>query len=193
MATGLFTDGLPLLYPLGIVAGAAMLWWHRATYPWLLRFSFSWEACAIGVAAFVLWIALEPTHDVAALGDWRRGLAELPLPVAVAWLGFRALGSVVVVPVVEELAFRGYLLRRLFAEDFTSVAFSRFGWVSFLVSSLAYGLLHERWLAAIVAGMMFAFAQYRRGRLGDAVLAHVVTNLLIAIHAIGLQRWALWI
>jgi exosortase E/protease (VPEID-CTERM system) len=192
MATGLFAEGLPLLYPLGVVAGAAMLWRHRAAYPWLFRPDFAWEACALGVVAFALWIALEPASDPAALDAWRRELAALPVPLAAAWLLFRALGSVLVVPVVEELAFRGYLLRRLVSADFTSVPFSRFGWVSFLVSSAAFGFLHERWLAGILAGMIFALAQYRRGRLTDAVLAHVVTNLLVALHAIGGKQWSLW-
>jgi exosortase E/protease (VPEID-CTERM system) len=190
MATGLFTTGLPLLYPLGILAGAAMLWRHRADYPWLFRLQWSWEAAALGVAAFVLWIALEPAADPTASAAWREELAALPVPLAALWLAFRVLGSVIVVPVAEELAFRGYLLRRLFSADFTSIAFSRFGWASLLVSSAAYGLLHERWLAGILAGMVFAFAQYRRGRLTDAVLAHAVTNLLVAVHAIGWQRWS---
>jgi exosortase E/protease (VPEID-CTERM system) len=192
MVTGLFTDGLPLLYPIGILGGAAALWWHRGAHPWLFRPPWSWEACAIGVAAFAVWLLLEPAHEAAALDDWRRGLAALPLPVAALWIAFRAFGSVIVVPLVEELAFRGYLLRRLLSADFTAVAFSKFGWLSLLVSSAAYGLLHERWLAGVVAGVLFAFAQYRRGRLSDAVLAHAVANLLVAVQAIGWQRWSFW-
>jgi exosortase E/protease (VPEID-CTERM system) len=192
MVTGLFSTGLPLLYPLGVLAGAAMLWRHYGAYRWLFRLGWSWQAAALGVAAFVLWIVLEPAADPAASAAWREELAALPLPAAALWLAFRALGSVLVVPVAEELAFRGYLLRRLFSSDFTSVAFSRFGWASLLVSSAAYGLLHERWLAGILAGMLFAFAQYRRGRLTDAVLAHAVTNLLVALHALGWKQWSLW-
>jgi len=192
MATGLFSTGLPLLYPLGILASATMLWRHRSAYRGLFPLGWSWQAAALGSAAFVLWIALEPAADPAATDAWREELAALPLPVAALWLAFRVLGSVIVVPVAEELAFRGYLLRRLFSADFTSVALSRFGWASLLVSSAAYGLLHERWLAGILAGMVFAFAQYRRGRLTDAVLAHAVTNLLVALHALGWQRWSLW-
>lgn len=192
LATGLFTTGFPLLYPVGVFAAAAMLWRHRREYRWMFRPTWSWQVCALGVAAFAVWIALEPAADPSATEDWRRGLAALSLPATAVWLAFRALGSVVVVPVVEELAFRGYLVRRLVAADFTSVPFSRFGWVSFLASSAAYGLLHERWLAGILTGMVFALAQYRRGRLGDAILAHAITNLLIAVHVIGWQRWSLW-
>jgi exosortase E/protease (VPEID-CTERM system) len=192
MVTGVFSDGLPVLYPLGILAAALMLWRHRGVYPWLFRPSWSWQACAIGVAVFALWIALEPDHDPAFAEAWRRDLASLPVPLAVGWLTVRVIGSVVVVPLVEELAFRGYLLRRVFAADFTSVSFARFGWLSLVISSIAYGLLHERWLAGILAGALFAAAQYRRGRLTDALLAHAVTNALVAIHATGWQRWSLW-
>jgi exosortase E/protease (VPEID-CTERM system) len=192
LATGLVSTGLPLLYPLGIVAGAAMLWRYRAAYRGVLRLEWSWPAAALGVGAFALWIALEPAADPAALAAWRAELAALPAWAAALWLAFRVLGSVAVVPLAEELAFRGYLLRRIFSADFTAVAFSRFGWLSLLVSSAAYGLLHERWLAGILAGVIFAVAQYRRGRLSDAVLAHAVTNLLVALHAIGWERWALW-
>jgi CAAX prenyl protease-like protein len=186
MATGLFSTGLPLLYPLGILASATMLWRHRGAYSWLSPLGWSWQAAALGVAAFVLWIALEPVADPAATAE---ELAALPLPVAALWLAFRVLGSVIIVPVAEELAFRGYLQRRVLSADFTAVAFSHFGWASFLVSSTAFGLLHGRWLAGIVVGMLFALAQYRRGRLTDAVLAHAVANLLVAVYAIG---WHLW-
>jgi exosortase E/protease (VPEID-CTERM system) len=192
MTTGLLSMRLPILYPLGVLAGAAMLWRQRGEYPWLFRPAWSWEACALGVGAYALWIALEPSSAPGAEHEWQGALATLPLPLVGLWLAFRALGSVIVVPLAEELAFRGYLLRRLVSADFTSVPFSRFGWVSFLGSSAAFGLLHDRWLAGILAGMLFALAQQRRGRLTDAVLAHAITNLLLALHVIGWQQWSLW-
>jgi exosortase E/protease (VPEID-CTERM system) len=183
---------LPLLYPLGVVAGALMLWWHRNQYPFVFTPVLSLEACALGVIAFTVWIALEPAADAAQVEGWQRELAALSLPAAVSLIAFRALGSTLVVPVVEELAFRGYLLRRLVSSDFTTVPFARFSWMSFIGSSAAFGLLHERWLAGIIAGMLFALAQYRRGRLGDAILAHAITNLLITLYAIGWREWSLW-
>jgi exosortase E/protease (VPEID-CTERM system) len=193
LVTDLFSPSLPLLYPLGVVAGAAALWWHRGHYPWLFRPVWSLEAFGIGLAAFAVWIALAPAEDPMATDAWRRELGALAVPVAALWIAFRALGSSILVPLVEELAFRGYLLRRLVARDFTSVPFARFGWLSFLGSSAAFGLLHERWVAGIAVGMLFSLAQYRRGRLGDAVLAHAVTNLLITLYAIGWRQWALWV
>jgi membrane protease YdiL (CAAX protease family) len=63
-------------------------------------------------------------------------LAEMPGAAAAFWLFARVLGSVVVVPVAEELAFRGYLLRRLIDADFTAVSPKRFTTTSFLISSV---------------------------------------------------------
>ena len=83
-------------------------------------------------------------------------------PGVVAWVIARVLGSVFVTPVVEELAFRGYLTRRLIAADFKSVPQGTFSWLSFLVSSLLFGLIHERWIAGTIAGMFYAFALYGR-------------------------------
>ena len=101
----------------------------------------------------------------------------MPAGLAVAWLIFRVLGSVITVPIAEELAFRGYALRRL--SDFDKIS-PRFTWLSFLLSSVLFGALHGRWLAGTVAGMFYAWAMYRRGKVSDAIMAHSTTNALIA-------------
>ena len=105
----------------------------------------------------------------------------------------RVLGFVVVVPVIEELAFRGYLLRRLTHADFLSVSLRQFNWFAFLASSVLFGCLHgERWIAGTLAGMAYALAAYRRGRLGDAIAAHATTNALLAIYVLATGTWSLW-
>lgn len=192
MVIGLFSPGFPLLYPLAIFACAAALWWHRDHYAGILRLGWSWEAGVLGVAAFAVWVALEPAPVPGAPELMASGLAALPPLAAAAWLFLRVLGSVAVIPIAEELAFRGYLSRRLISPDFVSVSFSRIPLVPFLISSAAFGLLHQRWLAGLLTGMLFCLAQCRRGRLMDAVLAHVVANLLIAIAVIARGRWELW-
>jgi CAAX prenyl protease-like protein len=116
----------------------------------------------------------------------------MPKALAGAWLLCRVLGSVVFVPIAEELAFRGYLLRRLIDRDFTSVSPRLFTVTSFLGSSVAFGLLHERWLAGSIAGMIFAVAQYRRGRIADAIAAHAMSNTLLAVYVLWFGHWSLW-
>jgi membrane protease YdiL (CAAX protease family) len=125
---------------------------------------------------------------------WRQSLTRLHLARGWSWGAFsiRVVGSVVTVPIAEELAFRGYLLRRLISSDFDRLPSPRFTWLSFLVSSVLFGALHGRWLAGTVAGMFYAWAMYRRGRVGDAIIAHATTNALIAADVLILGNWSLW-
>jgi CAAX prenyl protease-like protein len=118
-------------------------------------------------------------------------LEAIPAGFAATWLIFRVLGSVLTVPIAEELAFRGYLLRRLISPDFDTLA-PRFTWLSFLLSSFLFGALHGRWLAGTVAGMLYAWATYRRGKVGDAIIVHATTNVLIAADVLMLKHWNYW-
>lgn len=60
------------------------------------------------------------------------------------------------------------------------------------MSSLLFGLLHQRLLAGTLAGLVYGLAVYRRGELGDAVVAHAVTNGLLAGWVLGTGSWELW-
>ncbi len=122
----------------------------------------------------------------------RFGIARLGPLWGSAWLVFRIIGSVITVPIAEELAFRGYLTRRLIATDFQRVPLGRFTWWSFLLSSVLFGALHGRWLAGVLAGMLYAAALYRRGELGDTVMAHATTNALIAVYVVVTGSLAFW-
>jgi exosortase E/protease (VPEID-CTERM system) len=146
---------------------------------------------AIGLAVAALWLALsagEPPQGlgtVAAAEGWTTGFLAL-------WLVFRLVGTTIVVPVIEELAFRGYLQRRLVAADFTSVPQGRWHWGAVLVSAAVFGAMHGHWLAGFLAGAGFSLAAHLRGRLGDAILAHAVANALLAGWVLGFGRWDLW-
>jgi Type II CAAX prenyl endopeptidase Rce1-like len=85
-----------------------------------------------------------------------------------------------------------YLTRRLISADFLSVPSGRFTWASFLISSLLFGAVHQQFVAGSLAGMFYALARYQRGKLTDAVIAHGVTNLLIAAVVLTTGNWSLW-
>jgi exosortase E/protease (VPEID-CTERM system) len=174
LITRAFTDEPDLLYPLRVLAAGGALWYNRAAYVGL-RLTWSWQAVALGGMAFAVWVALD-----GSLTDNQPPWAGLPPLWTGLWLVFRLLGAVVTAPLAEELAFRGYLIRRLQARHFERVPLGQFRWFPFLVSSALFGLLHERWLAGLLYGMVYALASCRRGELGDAVLAHALTNALIA-------------
>ncbi|MFO1431834.1 MAG: exosortase E/protease, VPEID-CTERM system [Candidatus Competibacteraceae bacterium] len=190
LLTQAFSSGFDYLYPLRVVVTVLVLWYFRKAYRGL-GWTWSWQALGIGVLVFLLWIALTPNRATDA-DPVAQGLAGLAPWLAATWLVFRVLGSVITVPLAEELVFRGYLLRKLIARDFARVHPCQLTWLSFLGSSLVFGLLHSSWLAGTLAGMGYALAYYRRGQLGDAVAAHMSTNALIVIWVFAWKDGSLW-
>jgi len=185
--------GFDLLYPARVLVAAAVLFAFRRAYR-ELRWTWSWVAAAAGAVGFVLWLVLAPRPaDLAtATASWQAGLAGLPGAAGALWLALRIAGAVITVPLAEELAFRGYLTRRLVAADFEHVPAGTFTWLSFLVSSALFGAMHDAWVAGTLVGMLYALTWYRRGELADAVLAHAVTNALLATYVLTTGAWWLW-
>ncbi|GAC1334281.1 MAG: hypothetical protein NVSMB14_01350 [Isosphaeraceae bacterium] len=189
MLTGAFSAGFDRFYPIRVAVAIVALWWFRRDYNAIKPLlAWSWTGFGVGVIVFVLWLALVARPGEDPVGN---ALAAMSRGWAAAWIFARIVGFVVTVPLAEELAFRGFLTRRLIAADFDKVPLHRFTWLSFILSSLAFGFLHSNWLAGTLAGMLYALVLYRRGRLGDVVLAHAVTNGLLAIVAVAQGQWFL--
>jgi len=195
MVTAAFSDGFDWLYPIRVIGTGAVLWaYWSGSFRHRLNGSLANPVnLALGLIAALMWIGIGLLHpsEQGAL-DPGEVLAEAPIVVGLVWVLFRLAGAVLVVPAAEELAFRGYLTRRLISNRFERVLPGSFSWFSFVTSSLAFGLLHQRWVAGTLAGMLFALAYYRRGRLLDAVVVHGLANLAIAIFVASTGRWSLW-
>jgi exosortase E/protease (VPEID-CTERM system) len=188
LVTGLFADDIDWLYPIRVAAVVIALWTCRTAYRTSL-WHWSWPSVGLGVLIFGVWVIF--TRDAGPTPTWVRALESTPPVWAAAWFLLRVVGYVVTVPIAEELAFRGYLTRRVISEDIEGHEPGSFTWLSFIVSSLAFGLFHgSHWVAGTLAGMAFALALYRRRRIGDAVLAHAVTNGLLAVYAIATGHWS---
>jgi len=180
------------MYPLRFVAAAGALFLFRRNYAGM-NWRFGWAAPIVGGLVFILWIGLDRIGGNSSESGLATGLAALPTGARITWLVFRTLGAVVTVPIAEELAFRGFLLRRLISADFESVSLQRWSLLAITVSSIAFGLMHgDRWIAGTIAGILYALAQKWRGRIADAVVAHGVTNALISVWVLWGGHWSLW-
>lgn len=190
MVSRAVSDGFEWLYPLRLIAAAAIFSLFRAKYA-AMNWRLSWFAPIIGAIVFLLWMSLEPATHVD--NGMAPHLAAYPTAARLAWLTCRTLAAVVTVPLAEELAFRGFLIRRLMSADFASLDFRSYRILAVLISSLAFGLMHgDRWIAGTIAGVLYAIVFLRRGSLGDATLAHATTNALIAAMVLTQGRWYLW-
>jgi exosortase E/protease (VPEID-CTERM system) len=191
------------LYPLRFFAAAIVLFCFLPELK-KLNWRFGWFGPFAGAAVFLMWIApsafalFGPAHTRAA-STLGADLAALSPFARWAWIAIRVAAAVFTVPIAEELAFRGYLARRLMSRDFVSVPFSSLTLLSIGLSSAVFGMEHMKnlldWrhlLLGTLAGLAFAAALRWRGRIGDAVAAHAVSNLLLAAWVLGMGDWAQW-
>ena len=107
---------------------------------------------------------------------------------------FRFLRLVVVVPLVEEVFWRGFLLRFVVDEHFERVPFGKFNWLSFAVVTVAFTFSHSRpdWPAAFITGALYNVVAYRTQSLASCVLAHAVSNLLLGLWIMQTRQWGFW-
>ncbi len=181
------------LYPARVIVALGTLWFFRRYYM-VETLSWSWAPILIGATVFVLWVVMA---QIPTTGEHSSGLMpgadNLPIWLTFFWFTFRCVGYSITVPIVEELAFRGYLTRRLVTANFDDITLGHFHWIAFLGSSFLFGIMHGvNWIPGTLAGMLFAIALYRRGRLLDSIIAHATTNSLLAIYAIASGKWHLW-
>jgi CAAX prenyl protease-like protein len=145
----------------------------------------------VGAAIFVLWIAVARLLTVPLAMP--AALAQMPSLQRTLWVLVRVAAAVISVPIAEELAFRGYLLRRLESADFEAVHFRRVGATALLLSAVIFGIEHGAlWLPGVVAGLAYAGVLMRTGRIGEAVAAHGTTNALLAAYVLIGGQWQLW-
>lgn len=185
--------GFESLYPLRLVAAAGALWIFRRSYK-DCDWRFSWAAPVGGVVVFILWVGLDRVLGTAtSYSPIPAALDAMNAPGRILWLTARVLAASITVPIAEELAFRGYLMRRVVAPDFEHVDPRKYSWFSLGLSSIVFGALHgSSWLAGSASGLVYGWLYTRSGRIGDPVVAHATTNILLAVCVLGLQQWHYW-
>jgi exosortase E/protease (VPEID-CTERM system) len=184
------SGGFDFLYPLRIVCAVAALWAYRRSYR-NLDWRFTWRGVLTGVAIFGVWAAF--AHFVTTTAAMPETLARLPGPARGAWIGCRAAAAIITVPIAEELAYRGFLMRRIVSSAFDSVALQSVRWPAIVISAVAFGIMHgSLWMAGIVAGVAYGAVAVKTGKIGESVAAHATTNTLVAIQVLLFDQWQLW-
>ncbi|MGD8321998.1 MAG: CAAX prenyl protease-related protein [Gemmatimonadota bacterium] len=181
----------PWLYPLKTLVVGAFLLLLIKDFPPLQPRSTA-LAAAVGVGVFILWVLPEGLYPTLGSSAGADPFARLPRPAAWAWITFRLLGATVVVAVVEELFWRGFLLRWIIHQDFRKVAIGAFTWPSFLATSALFAVEHNRWLVGLVAGVAYNLLLYRTRSLYACMIAHGVTNLVLGLYVLSTGQWSFW-
>lgn len=194
-APGLFGEGSRYwFYLTKTIVGAGVIW---VVWPYIreLKWNFTWEAALTGIVVFVIWVGLD---------DWYPGIGgegapwnphiEFGAGTTLAWffIVVRIAGSTVVVPPIEEVFYRSFLYRYIAKPDFQSVSFGYFHWLPFVATAAIFGFSHREWLAGILCGFAYQGLVIWKRRLGDAIVAHAITNLLLGLWVTGRGEWHFW-
>jgi len=180
-----------------IILGAWCIWEMRSLVP-EMKWAFSWEAVVVGVVIFAVWVGLDPYYPKFELlfkmgKPWNPFLA-FGDGSAMGWFFFwvRTLGSAIIIPPIEEVFFRSFLYRYAVRTDFENMPLNRFHPTSFIGISLFFGILHFQWIGGVLCGMAFQWLVLRKNRLGDAMLAHGITNFLLGLWIYWKGEWQFW-
>jgi uncharacterized protein len=197
---GFFTleaSTLQYLYPVKALTVGSLLFLFRKQYPELTikdlaNFRATLAALGVGLLVFALWIRMDWVLPAAAVPQGFNP-ALLPGPnMQIAMTFFRIAGAVLVVPLMEELFWRSFLIRYIIDKNFDTIPMGTFTWASFLITVILFGLEHNYILAGIMAGIFYNLLLYRTRSLVHCVLAHAVTNLALAIYVVATGKWQFW-
>jgi uncharacterized protein len=153
----------------------------------------SWVlAVIVGLMAIAIWIGIDPFYPKFGSGTAFDPTTIPSLAQRNVFLAFRVVGAVIVVPVMEELFWRAFLIRWLVNEDFKNVAVGTFTGLSFAVTVGMFGAEHYQWLAGLICGALYNWLYYKRKDVFSCVIAHAVSNAALAAWVLARGDWKFW-
>lgn len=185
------------IYGIAVLAvGGLMLWFWRE-YGELDRQNLpslqeAGLAVLVGVAVFVLWINLDAKP--LRIGEATATFTPLDSNGQIIWplAVVRWIGASLLVPVMEELFWRSFLMRWIDRPQFETVVPQQVTMKAIVLSTFVFMLAHTLWLAAILAGVAYAWLYIRSGKLWLPVIAHAVTNGLLGAWVVYTGNWQFW-
>jgi uncharacterized protein len=187
-------------YAVRVAIVAASIWYFsRKVLDFKVRFWMG--SLAMGIGAFVLWIAPDTlfpgwrqhwlfTNSI--MGEVRVSLSaeQLSSPVL---LFFRTLSASLMVPILEELFWRAWMLRWLVKNDFETLPMGTADRQSFWIVAVLFAVEHgPYWEVGLITGLLWNWWMTRTKSLGDLIFVHAVTNLVLSLYVIWSKKWQFW-
>jgi CAAX prenyl protease-like protein len=156
----------------------------------------------IGIAVFVLWIApdvLIPGYRHFWLFEnvvTGKAATSMSSAAMLSWpvLILRLIRAVIIVPIVEELFWRAWLMRWLIDNDFEKVPLGKYSAQAFWIVAVLFASEHgSYWDVGLLTGIIYNWWMVRTRSLGDLILAHAVTNGILGAYVIAFGKWEYWL
>lgn len=185
------------LYPVKALSVAVLICYFGKHYQEicfreLLKPAYTLVSIVTGITVFALWIRLDFTLPLVGNAQGFNPDILQSQSARIFMIAVRLSGAVLVVPVMEELFWRSFLIRYIIGQEFARIPIGTFTWTSFLISSLLFGFEHHLFLAGIIAGIAYNLLLYHTRSIAHCITAHAVTNLALGIYVISAGKWYLW-
>jgi CAAX prenyl protease-like protein len=160
-----------------------------------------WSSIAVGAAVFLLWIApdaLIPGYRNSPLfSNSLTGKLHSSIPTedlrSVWILSWRTARAVLIVPIVEELFWRAWLMRWLVNTEFEQVRLGTYTALSFWGVALLFASEHgPYWEVGLLTGIIYNLWMVRTRSVADCIVMHSVTNALLSAYVIATAQWQYW-
>jgi CAAX prenyl protease-like protein len=194
--------GIEVLYPIRVVVVTAVLIvFSRSVLDFRVQNALG--SILLGVTVFVIWVGpdvLWPAYRshwlfTNSITGEARSTATESLKSNLLFIGFRTVGCVLLVPVLEELFWRGWLTRWIIdSQDFRRVKLGAYTAMSFWVGSVLFASEHgPYWEVGLIAGVAYNWWMCRTKSLADCIVAHAVTNGCLSVYVLMTGEWRYWL
>jgi CAAX prenyl protease-like protein len=178
---------------------ASLAWWYRSAWKDLRPLPSGAHlalSVLVGLVVLGLWVGLDGLYPpIPGTGmDRRVGFDPTPLsPIPrFAFVIVRLLGLVVLVPLIEELFWRSFMIRWLIDPNFQNVAIGRVTAISAGLTSVFFALVHPEWLPALLTGLLWAGLLRQTKSVGACFVSHVTANLALGAYIVTAGAWKYW-
>jgi CAAX prenyl protease-like protein len=184
-----------------VLVAATLVVFSRHVMP--RRASFPMGSIMLGAAVLAIWIAPDVLWGPGYRDFWlfHNGLTGIARSTLAAqlrsnafFITVRVLESAILVPILEELFWRGWLMRWTIRPDFETVPLGQYTAFSFWAVALLFASEHgPYWEVGLMAGVAYNWWLVRTRNLADCMLAHAVTNGLLAGYVLVFHQWQYWL
>ncbi|HJT87284.1 MAG TPA: CAAX prenyl protease-related protein [Bryobacteraceae bacterium] len=192
---------IPVVHAIRFVVVLAVIWVASRRYL-SLRPSYPLASIGIGIAVFLIWVG--PDYLFGYRHFWLfenaiTGTASSGFPESLRHDRFfilvRILTTAALVPVLEELFWRGWLMRWLINnQEFLKVPLGTFQPLSFWLVAVLFASEHgSYWEVGLAAGIIYNWWILHTKNLADCILAHAVTNGILALYVLEAGQWQYWL
>jgi CAAX prenyl protease-like protein len=187
----------PISYALRVLIVSALVIFYRRAWNDFLPLP-SWRSLLLGFTTgaivFGLWIELDGWYGPLPFTGHREAFDPNQIPGAWRWpfIGVRMLGLVLLVPVVEELFWRSFVMRWVIDQDFHRLPVGTVTLTASAITSVLFALAHPEWLPALLTGLLWAWLLWSTKSLAACLVSHAIANLILGIYVVLTGDWRFW-